>query len=79
MSQMGAEHSYGKSLVPRDLNIQYDVCSAFSMAGSFFDFIGFSHSYAHPQMVISVLGRVQSSNRCPTKQEQEAAEGISCQ
>ena len=32
----------------------------------FFDFIGFSHSYAHPQMVISVLGRVQSSNGCPT-------------
>ena len=31
----------------------------------FFDFIGFSHSYAHPQMVISVLGRVQSSNGCP--------------
>ena len=32
----------------------------------FFDFIGFSHGYAHPPMVISVLMRLQSSNRCPT-------------
>ena len=66
MSQMGAGHSYGKSLlVPRGPNIQQDVCSAFSMVGSFFRFHRFFPYLCPPQMVISVLGRVQSSNRCP--------------